>query len=58
LFITVTDQATGKSFYEIYLRRQKDETEEVIDDSASSSVDPAIKGLNSYCLVAREEIPS
>ncbi len=24
LFITVVDQATGKSYYEIYLRREKD----------------------------------
>ncbi len=35
LFITVTDQVTGKTFYEIYLRREKeyeDEKETLMDD--------------------------
>lgn len=43
LFLTVTDGKT--SYYEIYLRRER-----ISQENAT--------GYNSYCLVAREEIPS
>ena len=52
LFLTVTDISSGINYYEIYLRREKisvSEDSETGDDKTS--------GLNSYCLVAREEIP-
>ena len=32
LFLTVTDQATGKSYYEIYLRREKSLLTEDVED--------------------------
>ena len=62
LFITIVDQTSGKSYYEIYLRREKD-TNEDLDDPANDTVgvftgmSGGLKGLNSYCLVQREEIP-
>lgn len=60
LFITIIDQASGKAYYEIYIRREKETNDEMNEDSVNSTVefDPSIKGLNAYCLAAREEIPS
>lgn len=34
LFVTVTDSQTGKSYYEIYIRREKDQS---LDDSLEES---------------------
>ena len=44
--MTVQDINTGKIFYEIYVRR------EVENDSTTG-----LKGLNSFCLASREEVP-
>ena len=54
LFLTVTDQTTGKSYYEIFLRRelQNDDSEEQVETIS------VMKGLNAFCLATREEIPS
>jgi hypothetical protein len=51
------DSNTGKTYYEIFLRREK----EVInydEDSTNSTSDTFLKGLNSLCLVSREEVPA
>jgi hypothetical protein len=53
LFLTVKDVSTGKYFYEIYLRREKGT---LVDSTDSDSNDNTQTGLNSFCLVAREEI--
>lgn len=57
LFITVTDQATNKQYYEIYLRREHESNDDSIDDTQIIN-NEEIKGLNSFCLVTREEIPT
>lgn len=57
LFMTVKDKATGKQFYEIYLRRERaDSLAEEVDNNKKDK--SGLKGLNSYCLVAREPLPS
>mmetsp|Transcript_15396 Transcript_15396/g.14988 ORF Transcript_15396/g.14988 Transcript_15396/m.14988 type:complete len:207 (+) Transcript_15396:435-1055(+) len=59
--MTVTDQSSGKQFYEIYLRRERTVTLEGVDEegeSTFSSQSVPSKGLNSFCLVQRDEIPS
>ena len=52
LFLTVKDQATGTTYYEIYLRRERAQLIKEDEDLATTKD----TGLNSYCLVAREEI--
>jgi hypothetical protein len=52
LFLTVADISTGISYYEIYLRREKISVTDETD-----TLDEKTSGMNSYCLVAREEIP-
>lgn len=52
LFLTVKDKSTGTSYYEIYINREKFTT----DDSELDTNNSTLKGLNSYCLIAREEI--
>jgi len=44
---------TGNYFYEIYLRR---ENGTLIDNSDQDNNETTQTGLNSFCLVAREEI--
>lgn len=56
LFLTINDVATGKNYYEIYIRREKETSEEGDDTSGMSATE--LRGLNTYCLVTREEIPS
>jgi hypothetical protein len=51
LFLTVKDLASGLSYYEIYLRRERTMPMKEDDDIITVT-----GGLNSYCLVAREEI--
>ncbi len=61
LFLTVVDSLTGKTYYEIFLRREKEiPTSQNDEDSANSTLgtDGMLKGLNSFCLVTREEVPS
>lgn len=61
LFLTVVDSSTGKTYYEIFLRREKEVlTFQNDEDSANSTMgtDGSLKGLNSFCLVTREEVPS
>lgn len=59
LFVTITDQATGKTYYEIYLRREREVAEETGEEFTlnETSFDKTLQGLNSFCLVAREEVP-
>jgi hypothetical protein len=62
-FITVTDVSSGKTYYEIYLRREREVTQSGDedgdqDDKASNNTSNYFKGLNSFCLVSREEVPS
>ena len=52
LFLTVKDVSTGTYFYEIYLRREKATLSEAVDSENSET----FTSLNSFCLVAREEI--
>ena len=52
LFLTVKDVSTGTYFYEIYLRREKTTLFEAADSENSET----FTSLNSFCLVAREEI--
>lgn len=56
LFLTVTDQKTGKSYYEIYIRKEIDELAR--QTSESEDIQDPLSGLNSYCLIASEEIPA
>jgi hypothetical protein len=61
LFVTVQEITTGKTFYEIYLRREIEQSEDAEDAKQSNSSSPIttqLKGLNTYCLVSREEVPS
>jgi hypothetical protein len=61
LFLTVVDIQTGKTYYEIYLRREKEEPDTLNDDENTVMNETAsgqFKGLNSLCLVTREEVPS
>lgn len=58
LFLTVVEQNTGKSFYEIYHRRVIDIEQETDEESEGNEKSEGLKGLNRYCLVSREEIPS
>ena len=57
LFLTVTDASSGKNYYEIYLRRDKLDQLDSQDDYTSNSNFSDIRGLNTFCLVTREEIP-
>jgi hypothetical protein len=60
LFLTVVDSSTGKTYYEIYHRREQ-ETSTSDDDlvsANSSSESTPLKGLNSFCLIVREEVPA
>jgi hypothetical protein len=57
LFLTIVDSSTGKTYYEIFLRREKEVNNQ--DDETNNSVaDNFLKGLNSFCLVSREEVPA
>ena len=61
LFLTVVDSLNGKTYYEIFLRREKEvPTSQNDEDSANSTLgtDGMLKGLNSFCLVQREEVPA
>lgn len=61
---------SGKTYYEIYLRRVKEpaedinleETQATDNSSAEGPQTPldesSLRGLNDYCLVLREEVPS
>jgi len=53
LFLTVKDMSTGNYFYEIYLRREKGT---LVDNADLENNETTQTGLNSFCLVAREEI--
>ena len=55
LFITVEDKKTGINYYEIYLRREKATLVDLSDSEPISNA--TLSGMNSFCLVAREEIP-
>lgn len=60
MFLTVVDSSTGKTYYEIYHRREQ-ETSTSDDDlvsANSSSESTPLKGLNSFCLIVREEVPA
>lgn len=60
MFLTVIDSSTGKSYYEIYHRREQETfiTEDE-QSSANTTTEPvSIKGLNSFCLIMREEVPA
>ena len=52
LFLTVKDVSTGTYFYEIYLRRERATLAEQNDPDTTET----LSGMNSFCLVAREEI--
>lgn len=60
MFLTVVDSSTGKTYYEIYHRREQETT--TSDDEQSTSNLTAdstpLKGLNSFCLIIREEVPA
>jgi hypothetical protein len=61
LFLTVVDIQTGKTYYEIYLRREKEQPDTLNDDESAvmnETTSGQFKGLNSFCLVTREEVPS
>ena len=66
LFMTVVDTSTGKTYYEIYLRRENEIITFIEEDfnsttnttSNGGSEGNYFKGLNSFCLVSREEVPS
>ena len=51
LFITVTEPSTGKTYYELYLRRELEEDEMTISSDGLS-------GMNQFCLAMRDEVPS
>ena len=60
MFLTVVDSSSGKTYYEIYHRREQ-ETSTSDDDlvsANSSSESTPLKGLNSFCLIVREEVPA
>ena len=50
LFLTVKDTSSDKYFYEIYLRRDRSKADVYQENTSNQN------GLNSYCLVARQEI--
>jgi hypothetical protein len=54
LFITVLDKTTGINYYEIYLRREKATLIDLTDNEPVNNT--TFSGMNSFCLVAREEI--
>jgi hypothetical protein len=58
LFMTVKNG--GSTYYEIYLRRERllleADARQEIQKSNSTAGSQALKGMNSYCLVAREVI--
>ena len=52
LFLTVVDSLTGKTFYEIYHRREQEPQN--TDEENTNSTDPdsiLLKGLHSFCLI-------
>lgn len=66
LFLTVQDASSGLKYYEIWIRR---ETQTVLDLTTNQITKPRqtedgsipkdlLTGLQSFCLVSREEIPS
>lgn len=57
LFLTVVDTTSGKSYYEIYVRRESELIGAQSDDDGSLFANSTF-GMNSLCLVAREELPS
>lgn len=69
LFLTVQDVSSGRKYYEIYLRREKNEkmstggeikthgNATASDDDSSGPSFRVIDGLGSFCLVSREEVP-
>ena len=46
LFLTITDKNTGKSYYEIYHRREYEDND---DSEISQEMD--IPGIHSFCLI-------
>ena len=58
LFMTVQDKHTGEQFYEIYLRRERAASLAVEGEGTNKADKNGLKGLNSYCLVTREPLPS
>jgi len=58
--LTVIDSSTGKTYYEIYHRREQETStsdDEVTLTNSSTDSTP-LKGLNSFCLIVREEVPA
>jgi len=58
--LTVVDSSTGKTYYEIYHRREQETStsdDEVTLTNSSTDFTP-LKGLNSFCLIVREEVPA
>jgi hypothetical protein len=71
LFLTVEDTSSGRKFYEIWLRRETQTTLDLTQEAPTAKAGKATKasadedfpantltGLQSFCLVTREEIPS
>ncbi|TNV73941.1 hypothetical protein FGO68_gene2124 [Halteria grandinella] len=56
-FITITDIASGKTYYEIYLRREKEQSMGSDEEVSLNDTNGQFKGLNSLCLVTRQEVP-
>lgn len=72
LFLTVEDSSSGRKFYEIWLRRETQTTLDLSAEAPAPKAGKTVKqkqddeefpsntltGLQSFCLVTREEIPS
>ncbi len=60
MFLTVVDSSTGKTYYEIYHRREQEAStsDDELTLTNSSSDSTPLKGLNSFCLIVREEVPA
>lgn len=60
MFLTVVDSSTGKTYYEIYHRREQEtsSSDDELTLTNSSADSTPLKGLNSFCLIVREEVPA
>ncbi len=58
MFLTVVDSSTGKTYYEIYHRREQETFLIEDEQSLANTTTELIKGLNSFCLIMREEVPA
>ena len=58
MFLTVVDSSTGKTYYEIYHRREQETFLIEDEQSLANTTTEPIKGLNSFCLIMREEVPA